>query len=82
MGIFRKYYILNTPGFSHNDPENLKICFAILDYLKYNQINQIDAVLYIMDTNNLESKLDKYFDLILKKLTLQEKLNENLENDF
>ena len=34
-----------------------------------------------MDTNNLESKLDKYFDLILK-LTLQEKLNENLENDF
>jgi len=35
-----------------------------------------------MDTNNLESKLDKYFDLILKKLTLQEKLNENLENDF
>ena len=35
-----------------------------------------------MDTNNLESKLDKYFDLIFKKLTLQEKLNENLENDF
>ena len=35
-----------------------------------------------MDTNNLEPKLDKYFDLILKKLTLQEKLNENLENDF
>ena len=39
MGIFRKYYILNTPGFSHNDPENLRICYAILDYLKYNQIN-------------------------------------------